>query len=311
MGGGDSHHPGCPGHSQPGGGGEPPPGGPCRQPDAEDSCHTEQESTVRGQGSSTPFLFLSFLLLLSPLLLSSFLFSFPSLFISSPFLFLSSFFLLSSLILSFLPLFSFALFPSLLFSSPLSSYFPFLPSPLNLMLHVSSSSPCFSPPPAPICPSAGGSLHGPGPALGFLLVKASCSFHWSLALEGLPLTLVTATFAPLLISWTTLSGCPLCEAMSRCSERATTWASSCWLMEQSEEGCGQHRTTQGTKPGLLAWASALGFWPLLCSWLLARAPVLSPVLGSLSGLLAAARRKMERRCNSSNRKEKRGWNMVS
>lgn len=50
------------------------------------------------------------------------------------------------------------------------------------------------------------------------------------------LTFVTATCAPLLISWTTHSACPLCEAMRRRSESARTSATSCWLMKQ-EEGC--------------------------------------------------------------------------
>lgn len=51
------------------------------------------------------------------------------------------------------------------------------------------------------------------------------------------LTLVTATFAPLLISWTTLSACPLCAAMRRRSESARTSAASCWLMKQGDGCC--------------------------------------------------------------------------
>lgn len=46
------------------------------------------------------------------------------------------------------------------------------------------------------------------------------------------LTLVTATFAPLLISWTTHSAWPLWEAVRRRSESARTSAASCWLMKQ-------------------------------------------------------------------------------
>lgn len=50
-------------------------------------------------------------------------------------------------------------------------------------------------------------------------------------------TLVTATFAPLLMSWTTFSACPLCEAMRRRSENARTSAASCWLMKQDRWSC--------------------------------------------------------------------------
>lgn len=55
-----------------------------------------------------------------------------------------------------------------------------------------------------------------------------------LSRSGRSLTLVTATFAPLLMSWTTLSAWPLCEAMRRRSESARTSAASCWLMKWSE-----------------------------------------------------------------------------
>lgn len=46
------------------------------------------------------------------------------------------------------------------------------------------------------------------------------------------LTLVTATLAPLLISCTTFSAWPLCDATRRRSESARTDAASCWLMKQ-------------------------------------------------------------------------------
>lgn len=52
-----------------------------------------------------------------------------------------------------------------------------------------------------------------------------------------PLTLVTATLAPLFISWTTLSACPLCEATRRCSESVRTSAASSWLMKQRSRCC--------------------------------------------------------------------------
>lgn len=68
-------------------------------------------------------------------------------------------------------------------------------------------------------------------------------------LEGLTLTLVTATLAPLLISCTTLSACPLCEAMRRCSERARTSAASSWLMEQSRRRCSSQTKTTGSAEG--------------------------------------------------------------
>lgn len=52
-----------------------------------------------------------------------------------------------------------------------------------------------------------------------------------------PLTLVTATLAPLFISWTTLSACPLFEATRSCSESVRTSAASSWLMKQRSRCC--------------------------------------------------------------------------
>lgn len=52
-----------------------------------------------------------------------------------------------------------------------------------------------------------------------------------------PLTLVTATLAPLFINWTTLSARPLCEATRRCSESVRTSAASSWLMKQRSRCC--------------------------------------------------------------------------
>lgn len=56
--------------------------------------------------------------------------------------------------------------------------------------------------------------------------------HLFVSVQAPLLTFVTATLAPLLMSWTTLSGWPLCEATRRRSDSARTAAASCWLMKQ-------------------------------------------------------------------------------
>ena len=66
------------------------------------------------------------------------------------------------------------------------------------------------------------------------------------------LTFVTATLAPLLMSWTTLSAWPLCEATRRRSESARTVAASCWLMKQGGREGGRLQT-QGDPGTSTSW----------------------------------------------------------
>lgn len=74
------------------------------------------------------------------------------------------------------------------------------------------------------------------------------------------LTLVTATLAPLFISWTTLSACPLCDATRRCSESVRTSAASSWLMKQRSR-CWNSQT--GARGHTEAYHSA-ELWPSCC-----------------------------------------------
>lgn len=68
------------------------------------------------------------------------------------------------------------------------------------------------------------------------------------------LTLVVATLAPLLMSWTTWSARPLCEATRRRSESARTDGASCWLMNYTKPWReGECSGSAGTSPSAVGW----------------------------------------------------------
>lgn len=75
------------------------------------------------------------------------------------------------------------------------------------------------------------------------------------------LTLVTATLAPLFISWTTLSACPLCDATRRCSESVRTSAASSWLMKQRRR-CWNSQT--GARGHTEVACHPAELWPSCC-----------------------------------------------
>lgn len=74
------------------------------------------------------------------------------------------------------------------------------------------------------------------------------------------LTLVTATLAPLFISWTTLSACPLWDATRRCSESARTSAASSWLMKQRSRCWNSQTGARGHTEG----CHSAELWPSCC-----------------------------------------------
>lgn len=105
--------------------------------------------------------------------------------------------------------------------------------------------------------------------LWFSTVRGSCLVHYGKCAQDTQnsqkhkhpaLTLVTATLAPLFISWTTLSACPLCDATRRCSESVRTSAASSWLMKQRSR-CWNSRT--GARGHTEACHSA-ELWPSCC-----------------------------------------------
>lgn len=126
--------------------------------------------------------------------------------------------------------------------------------------------------------------------------------------QGPTLTLVSATVAPLFISWTTLSACPLCEAMRRCSERARTWTPSSWLMEHQADAAAAWRTTGRSWGGRGDHPGASGS----CCW--KQRPHLSPAAPSTATPLQQQLAREETRREDGKqpvRKEGKGCNMAS